>query len=236
MLFSPTITDSVPATSAYVSPVDPTQDLRFRRYFESDAIRLTFNELQVASVRYPLRRACSARFIPGYGEFLVEGFSPMFVGQGPTPDDAFQNWLHKVHARFQELLHKRPFEMTSDDRRAWSVLSSKIDVAVYRNQTPVKVREFGRIRKARPYPQQIRWDNGAQESIRIDQVDSPDFITYKAGQPFEAVVARDPLDFRLLKIVHIERRSQPSRISAAEEAELLESIGSSTTLSDAGWE
>jgi hypothetical protein len=236
MPLAATMTDSMPVMSAYVSPLDSAQDQRFRRYFESDAIRSTINYIHVADLVYPLRRPCDACFIPVVGEFLVEGFSPIFVGHGATPEAAREDWLLSVHAAFQELLHKRPFEMTEEDRRAWSVLSSRIDVTVFRNQTPVQVRQFGVISKARPYPQQIRWENGTSEMIRIDQVASPDFITFKPGQPIEAVVARDPVDFRLLRIVHIERRSQPARLSRAEEFELLESIGSAKTLPCGGWQ
>lgn len=221
---------------AFVSPVDASIDERFQRVFTSDAIRSTLSELCVAGTRYPLRASSRISYIPVAGEFLVEGFSPLFVGRGASQEKARENWLLAVHASFQELLHKRPFEMTADDRRTWSVLSSRIDVAVYRNQTPIQVRQFGRISKARPYPQQIRWESGEREAIRIDQVASPDFITFKAGQPFEAVVARDPVDFHLLRIVHVERRSEPARLSANEEAELLESIGSARTLPAAGWE
>ena len=222
--------------SAFVWTVDNSIDERFRRVFTSDAIRSTFSELCVAGTRYPLRAPSSASYIPVAGEFLVEGFSPLFVGRGASQDEARENWLLGVHATFQELLFRRPFEMTTDDRQKWSVLSARIDVVVYRNQTPIPVRQFGKISKARPYPQQIRWENDEREAIRIDQVASPDFITFKAGQPFEAVVDRDPVDFHLLRIVHIERRSEPARLSANEEAELLASIGSATTLPAAGWE
>ncbi len=222
--------------SAYVSKIDATFDERFQSVFSSDAIRSTLSELRIGGSLYPLRDPSRALYIPVAGEFLVEGFSPLFVGQGDSQKDARENWLLAVHASFQELLHKRPFEMSDEDRRTWSVLSSRIDVAVYRNQTPIQVRQFGRINKARPYPQQIRWESGQCESIRIHQVDSPAFITFKAGQPFEAVVARDPVDFSLLRIVHIERRSMPERISATDETELLQSIGSSATLTTTGWE
>lgn len=224
------------AMSAYVSAVDGSQDMPFRQYFESDVVRSTLNDLRIAGVAYPLRRPCTASYIPGVGEFLVEGFSPTFVGRGATLEEARKGWLLAVHAGFQELLHKRPFEMTPIDARRWSVLSSRIDVTVYRNQTPIQVRQFGKITQARPYPQQIQWENGEREAISVDQVDSPDFVTFKPGQPIEAIVARDPLNFCLLRIVHVERRSTPSRLSAAEEAELLELIGSSQTLPAAGWE
>lgn len=222
--------------SAYVSPVDAMPEMPFRRYFESDAIHSTLNDLRVAGIAYPLRRSCTASFIPGVGEFLVEGFSPAFVGRGATLEVARKDWLLAVHSGFQELVHKRPFELTPYDARRWSVLSSLIDVTVYRNQTPIQVRQYGKVTQARPYPQQIQWENGERESISVEQVASPDFITFRAGQPIEAIVARDPVNFRLLGIVHVERRPTPSRLPANEEAELLESIGSAGHLPAVGWE
>jgi hypothetical protein len=224
------------AMPAFVSSVDAVQEMPFRRYFESDAIRSTLNDIRIAGVAYPLRRPCTASFIPGAGEFLVDGFSPAFVGRGATLEEARKDWLLAVHAGFQELLHKRPFEMTPTDVRRWSVLSSRIDVTVYRNKTPIHVRQFGKVTQARPYPQQIQWENGDREPISVDLVTSPDFITFKSGQPIEAVVARDPVNFRLIRIVHVERRSTPSRLSPVDEAELLESIGSTKSLPVAGWE
>ena len=242
MPFIATDQNSSLAGSAYVSSVNAVQETPFRHYFESDAIRSTLNDIRVASVTYPLRRPCTASFIPGIGEFLVDGFSPAFVGRGTTPEDAREDWQLEVHASFQELLNKRSFEMSSEDARLWSVLSSQIDVTVFRNTTPIAVRQFGHVTQlgrgtqAHSYPQKIKWEDGKHESISIDQVDSPDFITYKLGQPFEAIVSRDPVNFRLLRVVHIERRSMPNRLRRAEEEALLDSIGSGDKLPDAGWD
>lgn len=220
---------------AYVTPAEERDDHRFAGVFATDAIRCDMSTLSVAGFTYPLRRICRASFIPVAGEFVVEEFSA-FVGRGETIDAAREDWALRVHAAFQELLHKRPFEMSADDKREWSVLSSNIDIAVYRNQTPLKITQFGRVSQARPYPSQIRWDDGTKEDVRVSQVDADDFITYKPGQPFEAVVARDPVSFRLQRIVHIQRRSEPGQLSADEEAELLDSIGSSKTLPKGDWE
>ncbi|MEQ9412169.1 MAG: hypothetical protein RIK87_30965 [Fuerstiella sp.] len=220
---------------AYVTPAKDQDDQRFGGVFATDAIRCEMSQLKVAGFTYPLRRTCRASFIPVAGEFLVEEFSA-FVGRGESIDAAREDWALRVHAAFQELLHKRPFEMTVDEKKVWSVLSSNIDVAVYRNQMPLKAIQFGRVSQARPYPSQIQWDDGTREDIRVSQVDADDFITYKPGQPFEAVVARDPVSYRLKRIVHIERRQEPARISAREEAELLDSIGSSKTLPKGDWD
>lgn len=229
-----------PSNYAYCPPAAPCVTIaestngQVRGRLESEVLRSTMNELRVGGVNYPLRRPCLTTFVPGAKEFFVEGFSPLFVGHGTTPKAAREDWLLTVHAAFQELSSLRPFEMTPRDELRWKVLSSRIDVTVYRNQTPIQIRQFGIVSKARPHPVQVQWENGQREAIRLKQV-SPEFVTYKAGQPFEAIVSRDPLTFQLLRIVHIERRPTPARLSNAEEAELLASIGSSKILPVAEW-
>lgn len=224
------------ASMVAYAPATEVRELPFRKYFQTDAVRSVLNEIRVARVVYPLRQACATDYIPVVGEFLVEGFSPTFVGKGNTPKEAQQDWALSVHATFQELQYKRPFEMTAEEQDAWSVLASRIDVTLYRNQMPLHVRQFGKIGRARPYPEQIIWDNGTADEVALAQVDSPDFITFKPGQPLEALVARDPVTFQLLRIVHIQRRPSATRLPADKEAELLASIGSTKTLSAVDWD
>jgi hypothetical protein len=222
--------------SAHASAMDYAEEIPFRNYFESDAMRSMLNEIRVAGVIYPLRQSCATDFIPVIGDFLVEGFSPTFVGHGTTPAEARENWALLVHATFQELQYKRPFEMTQEDIKRWSVLSSKIDITVFRNNVPIHVREFGKIVSRRlSYPNKLQWENGIKEDITLDQVDSPDFVTYKEGQPIEAVVARDPLTFKLIRIIDVRRRSSVSRLKVNEEAQLLNDIGSAENLPADGW-
>lgn len=219
-----------------MSEVCSFNDEPFSDALGSNANKSILTEIRLGDTVYPLRFQCESLYIPGKGEFLVEGFSPMFVGRGESEVEAKQNWQLAVHAKFQELLNKRPFEMSPADHGTWDVLSSRIDVAVYRNQTPIRVRQFGQISEARPYPQKIRWESGELEPISPQQVNSADFITFKAGQPFEALVERDALDFKLLRIVHIERQSKPTRLSPEKECALLEAIGSAKTLPMVDWE
>lgn len=223
--------------SVHASAMDYAQEIPFRHYFESDAMRSMLTEIRVAGVIYPLRQSCASDFIPVIGDFLVEGFSPTFVGHGATYSEARDDWALSVHAAFQELQYKRPFEMTAEDSEKWSLLSSRIDVTVFRNQIPIRVREYGRIERSRhSYPDMIRWENGTKEAITLGQVDSPNFVTYKVGQPIEAVVARDPVNFRLIQIVYVQRRSEATRLPSKEETELLQTIGSTKNLPSAGWE
>lgn len=222
------------SVTSFVS--DEMVAVRFADFADTDVMRSTLDKIQIGSVEYPLRRTVQATYIPGQGDYLVEGFSPAFIGHGKTQAEAFQNWKTAVHATFQELLHKRPFELTDADRRNWTVLSEQIDVTLYRNRIPIQIRQFGRVTKARPYPQQITWEDGCKEQVNLEIVDSPDFVTYKPGQPLEALVARDPITFAMLRILHVERRSNASRMPSEEEHRMLEGIGSARSLEEVDWD
>jgi hypothetical protein len=225
-----------PIANAYAcASVMGEHELPFRQYFETDIAKSVLTEIRAGNTTYPLRYPCEATFLPGIGELRVDGFSPMFIGRGATPRDAQQNWSLAVHAAFQELCHKRPFEMTPRDSDLWSLLSSNIDVTVYRNRTPVQVRQFGRIQRARPYPELIVWEDGSADCISLNQVESDDFVTFPVGQPVEAIVARDPITFELVRIVYIQRRNLAGRLPADEEDALLDSIGSTKRLPIVSW-
>lgn len=200
-----------------------------------DAIGTTIRTIKIGHITYPLRHSLRATYVPGKGDFLVEGFSPLFVGNGTNQEAARADWNNTVHSAFQELQPKRPFEMSDDERLKWQVLSDHIDVTVFRNNTPQSIRAFGRILKAGPYPQLIEWDNGLKEPISLEIVDTPDFVRFKPGQPFEAVVHRDPLTFNLIRIIHIERTQSPHRFEKSIEREIIDRIGSSKVLRDANW-
>lgn len=225
------MTDQISSPAAYMDTEffnDAGKSLPLN-YRNSDATQMEINRIQVGRTVYPLRRSLTATFVPGLhrGQLVVDSMSPAFVGYGESGEDALQDWALQVHAAFQDLIAKRPFEMNADDRRRWNLLRDMIDVTVFRNTTPVVVRQFGRVTQLRPWPQQVEWANGQKEPVSLMQVDSPDFITYKAGQPFEAVVERNPLTGELLRISHIERRRKIQRMRPQQEAELLHAIGSS---------
>lgn len=221
---------------ASVHPVFGDRGIRHSGYLESGLSRSVMKEIRIGDLAYPLRESYVATFFPSIGEFIVDGFGASFVGRGKTMESAKADWSMTVHAAFQELLHKRHFEMTDLEVARWDVLSNCIDVTVYRNHTPLRVRQFGYVSQRRPYPTQIKWEDGKTERIRVDQVSSPDFVTYKVGQPFDAVVLRDPISFELQKIIHITRKSHPSRMRKEDERNLLKEIGSGERLQDVEWD
>jgi hypothetical protein len=202
-----------------------------------DASRVDLTELRIGSIKYPLRGELTGRFFRALEELFVDGVSPVFVGKGSSVQAAIESFSIGVHSAFQELLCKRPFEMTADEKVKWRTVSEIIDVTVYRNTTPVVVRQFGEISWGRlPYPSSIRWDNGFTESVLPSQVDSPDFITFKPGQPVEAIVVRDSLTQQLIRVSHISRTRRLRTSSEIERAGLFARVGTGDSLPDADWE
>jgi hypothetical protein len=202
-----------------------------------DASRVEMTELRIGSIVYPLRGELTGRFVRALEELFVDGVSPIFVGKGHSAQEATESFSLAVHAVFQELLYQRPFEMTAEERTKWRTVNEIIDVTVYRNTTPIVVRQFGEISWGRlPYPSQIQWDNGYTESVHPRQVDSPDFITFKPGQPVEAFVVRDPLTRELIRVSHISRTRRLRTPREIENSQLVAKVGAGEDLPDADWD
>jgi hypothetical protein len=187
----------------------------------------------VGETTYRLRRPVQGFCVPVEGvpwEFWVEGFSPLFVGRGAHPESAYGDWRDQVHEAFQELYGKRPFEMTTDERDRWDVLEDLIDVVGYQNETPVRVRQIGQVTQARPLPRQITWVDGAKEN-NIELALMPgEFAAYKPGQWFEAVVERDPLTWRLRRVLHVQRTPSVNPLSGANLERYWSSLPTTATL------
>lgn len=128
-----------------------------------------------------------------------------YTGVGKTLLDAQKEWENLVHADFQSLYGKRPFEMTEDERQRWELLSSIVDVLHYRQNTLLSVREIGCVRFGHySYPTKIIWIDGRRDIFSLNQVPS-DLASCKPGQWIEAIVERDPQHSRLIQITHIQK-------------------------------
>ncbi len=164
------------------------------------------SELHVGDAVYRLRapvRGHFQRIDDGSCRFWAEGFSPTFVGSAGRADQAYSDWRDRIHEAFQELYGKRPFEMTEEDRERWDVLDALIDVVAYRNETPVTVRQIGRVTQARPRPRRVTWIDGSSERVEFGRM-PPEFAAYKVGQYFEADVERDPRTWKMIRVRHIQ--------------------------------
>jgi hypothetical protein len=135
----------------------------------------------------------------------ADEFGFTYVGTGVTPLQALQDWKERVHADFQALYAKRPFEMTAEEVERWASLNGIVDVLEYRQTTPLQVREIGCVHwDRRPFPSSIAWIHGRLDRISLE--DSPsDLAGYRPGQWVDAIVERDPLTSRLLRITHVQR-------------------------------
>ena len=196
--------------------------------------------LKVGDTTYLFRSQIEGTYYPGHrgtnGDFVVPEFFPDFVGRGRSFNEAFLDWRDQVHSRFQDLYSKRPFEMTSPEKATWQVLESQINVNAYRTTTPLTVRQIGKVAaRVRPRPELIEWEDGHKEKVRLDQMPG-EFAAYQPGQSFEAIVARDPIDFQLLKVTHIHRIKSLPRMTPQEFGDLISSVPTTSTLHDADWE
>lgn len=196
-------------------------------------------QLEVGETVYRLKAKLAGTFFPGTigedGEFIVPEFLPDFVGRGRNIAIALRDWRDQVHCRFQELYAMRPFEMTERDESTWRVLESQFDVATYRDTTPLSIRQVGRVARARPHPDLIQWEDGHKEAVRLDQMPG-EFATFRPGQPFAAIVLRDPVDFHLIKVSHVQRAGNLPRMTPEAFDDLLRSIPTTASLPDADWD
>lgn len=175
-----------------------------RSVFESSRYRLS--EIMYGYTRYPLKRMLRATYLRSREEFLVEGLSPEIVGRGNSAEDARDDFCLKFHSLFQELIYKRPFEMTANDSATWKKVQSVVDVTVYRNRTPLVAEQYGVVSYGQTSrPCKIKWDNGFTETVDIRIVNRPDFVRYLPGQPVRAIVRRNPMTRELIDIPYIQR-------------------------------
>jgi hypothetical protein len=202
---------SIADESGFIRMSDDTQDFGI--------LDRQVHEIKFGATSYPLRKTTRLRLLPdvasGRYKYLMQGI-PTIIGSGITPQAALDDFSEVFHCRFQELLAKRPFELDEAERRQWYELGGTVDVESYRRSVPIRVRQFGQVIDARPGYRSVRWE-GLKGRHRVDLSNYPDdFASYKAGQPFEAIVLLDSQNGKMQRVVHVARRSQPKVLSDAE--------------------
>jgi predicted RNase H-like HicB family nuclease len=163
-------------------------------------------EFSVGSTAYVFLRPIQRQDIPsedGWVSYIRE--LPKHIGKGQTAEEAFEDLKINIHADFQRLHRKRPFEMSEEESARWSNLASVIDVLEYKMTTPVVVREIGQVSYGMiSRPQRIKWIRG--ENYFIDPTKVPgDLMGCVTGQWIEAVVKRDPINHRVLEIESVNK-------------------------------
>lgn len=115
-------------------------------------------------------------------------------------ESAIEDFKYQLHIRFQQLYAKRPFEMTEDEYNEWIKLANTIDLLHYKTTTPLETREIGCVSYWKlSYPYRIKWIT--DENYIIDPSKVPgELMSCKTGQWIEAVVKRDPVNYKVLHI------------------------------------
>jgi len=129
-----------------------------------------------------------------------------YIGISDTSrEDAIDNFKLQIHIRFQQLYSKRPFEMTQEEYNEWIKLANTIDLLHYKTTTPLETREIGCVSyKNFPYPYRIKWLT--DENYIIDPSKVPgELMSYRPGQWIEAVVKRNPVNYKVLGISSIKK-------------------------------
>jgi predicted RNase H-like HicB family nuclease len=130
-----------------------------------------------------------------------------YAGKGDTIEQAFEELKLAIHADFQRLERKRPFEMDECEHSKWLQLTSVIDLLHYNMTTPVETRELGEVRfEMISRPCSIRWISGLKYIIDPYRVPA-ELMSCRPGQWIEAIVKRDPITHREIEIESIRKIS-----------------------------
>lgn len=173
-----------------------------------DVLSRVVDCMPVGNTIYHFRSPSRATWYPrSRGEFGEVTFCPCnlaIVGRGKTFEEALTSWSEQFHTRFQTLLAKRSWEMTQQELEEWENIDQMVDIAMYRRETPQRVRRIGELTRRRPVPDRVRWEDGRQESVSV-AIAPPEFAALHEGHRFEADVLLDSTTGKLLQIVFLKR-------------------------------
>lgn len=168
-------------------------------------------EFRIGSARYEFLKQIQLAFTWSGTAWIC--WSPQlgweYEGRAETPAGAQREWERIVHAHFQRLFAKRPFQMEGDESARWQSLAGIINAQHYRDSTPLLLRQIGEVHWHRtPYPSRIKWIDGTEDRIELEHAPA-ELAAYKPGQWVEADLRRHPKTNRLLRIDHVRRISVP---------------------------
>ncbi len=66
------------------------------------------------------------------------------------------------------------------------------------------LRQVGKVAKSRPGLTVVRWEDGTREKVDLLVFDEA-FAHFRVGQPFEAVVTRNPVSFRIIRAAAVRK-------------------------------
>jgi hypothetical protein len=189
-------------------------------------------DLEIDGANYPLRSpviGVSETISSTQIQFQLPDFGPIFIGKGSTGEEAYEDWCDQIHAGFQALHRKRPFEHSEGEQLKWVYLNSLINVEEYKRKTPIVVNETGRISAIRGGMRDvIWWPDDRWETIPSKRMPY-DFAGFGVNQWFDAVVERGRSDWKLHRGRHVQAIDP---IPESDEGEADELLASSKTLAD----
>jgi predicted RNase H-like HicB family nuclease len=174
----------------------------------SSVLTAPLSDLAVGRTSYSFIGRVLANWTPvdkGWACYIMELTG--YAGKGDTIEQAFEELKLAIHADFQRLDRKRPFEMDEDERAKWLQLSNVIDLLHYKMTTPVETREIGEVSfEMISRPRSIRWISGLKYIIDPHRVPA-ELMSCRPGQWIEAIVKRDPITHREIEIESIRKIS-----------------------------
>lgn len=204
-----------------------------------DPMRQFVESFTIGDVYYRVLRQLPALYEPPMGgrqgRFIAAPLSPDFVGNGDTLEAAREDWQLQIDFAIQRFLAMQDFEFTSDQRRQRRVLSRYFDLNEIRYSQPLKVRAYGELVSQYPRPIRVRWVDGTKNTLTRQQISS-EMVGFVVGQPFEAVVERNPRTWELIRIQAAFRTTGLPSVSADEAAELLQNVSSTRNLPPLSWD
>lgn len=195
-------------------------------------MRQVYKCLDFGQERYPLWRPTIGRLLPepyaNRYRFQLQGLLSV-SGEGDSPQNAISTFKEAFHARFQELIAKRPFEMNVHERASWDEIRRLVNVELYRSRQPVLLRQFGEVVSVRTGHRAVRWEGTGRETVDLAKFPG-EFASYCVGQPFEAYVERDQLGMGMRQVFYVKRTPQPTHHTAADNDEFARSLDSNKGL------
>lgn len=196
-----------------------------------DTTRQLIGNFKVGDVIYQMRQSLQATYEPPIantgGRFLVTQLAKVVIGRGPDLESAKYDWELKVDEKIQTLLAKQDFERTNEDIEEWEMLNRHFNLAELKYSTPADVRVYGCLEKIRGHIRQVRWLDGTISKFRRHQIPAR-MVTFKPGQPFEAILKRDSRNWKVLSISAVFPSHSLHEVSEAEAEAILGNIPSIT--------
>ncbi len=190
------------------------------------------SEISCGQHRYELRQPIAGRLMPNFDRLSYRFTSdslPGIVGVGATRPEATLAFESQFHSRFQELLAKRPFEMSDRELHDWRAIHRVFDVEGYRRSRPIIMRRYG-IALNDQGRHAVQWEGRPEKEVVDLGIYPPDFPAFITGQPFEAFLELDPVSRRPTRVFYVKKSSPANHRTQADNAAFWDSLPGTSSL------